>query len=205
MTPQAFNPATVVFDIPCPKPSVFLSTSETMLNFRLGYTVSTITSGVTNGVLQLIGSGASWISQIQVLANNQIIETIQSADLLHNFLLATTVSYTERYGALAIALGADTDTLNGHDINTGVLGTFFHSYSIPLLCCIGANTVDKLFQIGGLSNCQLQITMTNTVPVASFCTAYTAGTQPAISAPVLDQFSLSMKQIDIGDSTYAGK
>jgi hypothetical protein len=64
---------------------------------------------------------------------------------------------------------------------------------------IGQNTQDKWLPIGRINALQLQINISALLPVTSASTGTAVPTTlPAFGAPVLDQFSLNLKYVDIG-------
>lgn len=183
--------------------SVFLDPASTTLSFTLTYTIGTASAGVTGGSMNLIGSGSSWFDSLVLYSNNVPIETINQYGLLQNFLLANTVNQAERYGGISVAMGADTNSGNGIELAHSSAGTYRYNFTIPLLSVIGANT-DKFFPIGSINNMQLQMTTANFLPLVSYCTAYTAGSQPALTGNfTLSEFTLNMKYIDVGDMAGA--
>ena len=175
--------------------SVFLDTVNTTLSFVLTYTSSTA-SVAANGLMSLIGSGASWFDALTLYSNNTPIETINQYGLLANFLLQNTVNQSERLGGISIAMGTDSNSANGIDLATGAT-SYRYNFCIPLLSVIGVNS-DKLFPIGSVNNMQLIMTTANITPVASYCTAVT--TQPVFTTGFnLSEFQLNMKYVDVGD------
>lgn len=190
-----FNNSLITFDIPCgSSPSVFLDPRETVLSFRLTWVVTTAAAN-TGGVINLISSASSFFDNLTLYHNNTPIEIVASYNLLFANFLTANVNPSERFGAVAISLGCETSKNTGIDLPTAV-GTYYFNFSVPLISIIGLSTLDKLLPIGSISNLQLQLMTSQILPVSSFCTATT--TQPVISAPVLDQFNLSMRYIDIG-------
>jgi hypothetical protein len=179
--------------------SVFLDPNSTTLTFTLSYSVTTASS-VTNGYMNLIGSGASWFDSLVLYSNNTPIETINQYGLLQNFLLNNTVNMSDRYGGISVAMGADTNSSNGIDLAHSTLGTYRYNFCIPLCSVIGYNC-DKFIPVGALNNLQLQMTTTNQTPLVTYCTA--AATQPVFSAFTLSDFQLNMKYIDVGDMAGA--
>ena len=176
--------------------SVFLDPLSTTLSFSLTYTVSTASS-VAGGLMNLIGSGASWFDGLTLYSNNQPIETINQYGLLQNFLLQNTVNTSERNGGISVSMGADSNTANGIDLVHNTLGSYRYTFCIPLLSVIGANAGDKLFPVGSVNNLQLVMTTANITPIGSYCTAAT--TQPVFTPFTLADFNLNMKYIDVGD------
>ena len=181
--------------------SVFLDPVATTLSFTLTYTVGTASSA-TNGVMALIGSGASWFDALTLYSNNTPIETINQYGMLQNFLLQNTVNQSERIGGISIAMGADSNSANGIDLaTTGSAVTYRYNFCIPLLSVIGVNS-EKLFPVGSVNNLQLIMTTANITPIASFCTA--VATQPIFTGGFnLSEFQLNMKYIDVGDMASA--
>ena len=190
-----FNSQILAFDIPCGQGHVFLDPKETMLNFRLTWTV-TGASSATAPALNLIGSAASFFDALTIYHNNTPVEIVQNYNLLHNLLMNSSVNSSERYGGISVGCGADTNTMTGIDLPHAATNISYFNFCIPLCSIIGLNC-DKLIPVGYLQNLQLQLQTANILPVASYCTA--VATQPVISAPVLDQFTLNMKYIDVGD------
>ena len=190
----------VSFTIPCGQGNhIFLDPRDTVLNFRLSWVVGTTFSGGTGCFSNLIGSAASWFDSLTLYHNNTPLEIIQNYNILFNQMLNATVNTAERFGGCAVSFGCDTNTSTGIDLvpgNTLASGTYYYNFCIPLMSIIGLNS-DKLIPVGAIQNLQLQMMTSAQVPVSFFggSTAHTAG---SISAPVLDQFTLNMKYIDIG-------
>lgn len=194
---QAFNSQQISFDIPSGMgPSVFLDTASTTLSFRLTWTVSTASSA-TNGSVQLIGSGASFIDSLILTSNNTPIETINNYGQLFNVALNSLVNYAERYGGIT-AMGCDTNSMNGIELANASTGTFYYTFTIPLMSIIGQSTTEKYLPVGLINNLQLLLQTSASLPVTSFCTA--VATAPVFGAPVLDQFVLNLKYVDAGAS-----
>lgn len=200
-TAPTFTSQTLIFDIPAGQSSsVFMDVRETILNFRLAWSVTTASS-VTGGFLQLISSAASFIDSLTLYHNNTPIEIVASYPQLFNLLLNSSVNTSERYGNMSIGLGCDNNGMSGIDLPHAATGTYSMNFAIPLLSIIGLNGGDKLLPIGSIGNLQLQVQTSNVLPVASYCTAVT--TQPVITAPSLSEFTLNMKYIDVGDQAAA--
>jgi hypothetical protein len=81
--------------------------------------------GATNGILNLIGSFASFFDSLTLYSNNVPIEQIYNYNLLFNMMLNCSVNGSERYGSWSMA-GCDTNTYAGTDLPT-VAGTFLIS------------------------------------------------------------------------------
>ena len=176
--------------------SVFLDPTNTTLSFTLTYTIAT-PSSTTNGLMTLIGSGASWFDALTLYSNNSPIETINQYGLLQNFLLQNTVNLSERFGGISVAMGADSNSANGIDLGAVAAQTYRYNFCIPLLSVIGVNS-EKLFPVGSVNNLQLVMTTANTTPVASYCTAVT--TQAVFTGGFnLSEFQLNLKYVDVGD------
>lgn len=195
-----FTAQNISFTIPSGmSDSVFMDTVNTTLSFTLTYSTTTASS-VTAGSINIIGSGASWFDALTLYSNNTPIETINQYGLLQNYLLANTVSQSERLGGISVAMGADTNSTTGIEIAHTGTTTYRYSFCIPLISVIGVNT-DKLFPVGSVNNLQLVMTTANLMPLASYCTAVV--TQPIFSTFVLSEFQLNMKYVDVGDSAAA--
>lgn len=201
---NAFNSQTISFTIPSGNSrSVYLDPKETYLSFRLALNITTA-SNVTGPVggpygPNLIGSGQSFFDQLVLYSNNVPIETVNQYGLLSNMLLNSTVSQSERQGAVSIGMGSDSDSANGINlyVNTGATGVLYYNFCIPLISVIGINGSDKLFPIGAISNLQLQMVTASLFPMVSFCTTVTAA---GVATATLDNFSLNLKYIDIGSA-----
>lgn len=198
----AFTNQVISFTLPSGmSDSVYMSPIDTTLSFTMSYTTTTASSA-TAALLQLIGSGASWFDQLVLYSNNTPVETINQYGLLQNFLLNNTVNQAERIGGISVSMGADSSSMNGLNLGHTGTTTYRYNFSIPLLSVIGINGGDKLLPIGSLNNLQIQLTTANQHPIASYCTA--VATQPVFSTGVtLDNFSLNMKYIDVGDMASA--
>ena len=194
-----FNSQILAFDLPCGAGHVFMDPKETLLNFRLTWTVTTsgVAGSATNPLLNLIGSAASVFDAITIYHNNTPVEIVQNYNLLHNLLLNSSVNTAERYGGISVSCGADSNTNTGIDLPYAA-GTYYFNFCIPLISIIGLNC-EKLIPVGYIQNLQLQLQTAAVLPVASYCTTAGFTTQPVISAPILDQFTLNMKYIDVGD------
>lgn len=197
-----FTSQVVSFTIPSGmSPSVFLDPAATTLSFTMTYTLNATANSTTGSFMNLIGSGASWFDQLVLYSNNVPIESIGSYGPLFNFLLQNNVNVAERVGGLSISCGCDSAAgLNGIELGTAASTTYKYSFTVPLLSVIGANT-DKFFPIGSINNLQLQMTTANLVPIASYSTAVT--TTPLMGAITLNDFTLNMKYIDVGDMASA--
>ena len=177
--------------------SVFLDSNSTTLSFTMIYTVATAATGLSASAnMTLVGSAASFFDTLVLYSNNIPIETINAYGLLQNFLIANTVSSSERAGGLSICMGCDSNSVNGVDLPYAA-GTYRMNFTIPLLSVIGANCPDKFLPIGSLNNIQLQLQTANLMPITSFCTAIT--NQPVINAFSLSEFTLNLKYVDVGD------
>ena len=196
MAPTAFNSQVLNFEIPCGQgASVFLDPRETMLSFRLTWTVAQ-TGATTNSDVSVIGSGSSFFDTLQLYSNNVPIETIGNYNLLHNMLINSTVNQSERFGGCAVGFGCDVNANSGLNMSY-TAGTYYYNFCIPLISVIGLNCLDKLIPIGSIQNLVLQMQTANMLPVTSYCTSIT--TNSVVSAPILDNFTLNMKFVDIGE------
>lgn len=193
----AFNSQVVSFTIPSGmSDSVFLDPNSTTLSFTMTYTVSTASSA-TGPIFKVIGGAHAWFDQLVLYSNNTPIETINQYGMLQNFLLNNTVNASERNGGISIAMGADSNSLNGIDLAHSATGTYRYNFCIPLCSVIGFNS-DKMFPIGAINNLSLQLTTSNLYPLVSHSTAVT--TAGAIAAGItLSEFQLNLKYVDIGD------
>ena len=197
---NAFNSQTISFTIPSGNSrSVYLDPKETYLSFRLAFNVTTASNVAGEVGPNLIGSGQSFFDQLVLYSNNVPIETVNQYGILSNMLLNSTVSQSDRQGAISIGMGADADSANGTNlyVDTGATGFLYYNFCIPLLSVIGINGGDKLFPIGAISNLQLQMVTASLFPMVSFCTAVTAA---GVATASLDSFSLNLKYIDIGSA-----
>ena len=174
---------------------MFLDPRETMLSFRLTWNVTT-TGAAANSDVSVIGSGASFFDTLQLYSNNVPIETIGNYGLLHNMLINSTVNQSERFGGCAVGFGCDVNANSGLNMSY-TAGTQYYNFCIPLISVIGLNCLDKLIPIGSIQNLVLQLQTANMLPVTSYCTTIT--TNAVVSAPILDQFTLNMKFVDIGE------
>src|SRR3984957_8936532 len=116
--------------------SVFMDPQSTTLSFTLTYNVTTATTGVTGGSINLIGSGASFFDSLVLYSNNTPVETINQYGLLANYLLNNTVNVAERTGGISICMGADSNSANGIEIGHAV-GSYRYNFCIPLISVIG--------------------------------------------------------------------
>lgn len=181
--------------------SVFLDPEKTTLSFTLTYTVATamVPAANTTPLLSLVGSGASFFDQLVLYSNNTPIETINQYGLLQNFLLANTVSQSERIGGISTSMGADTNSANGIDLGTTVAKVYRYNFCIPLLSVIGVNA-SKYFPVGAVNNLQLVLTTANNTPVVSYLLGAVPTTQPVFTGGLnLSEFQLNMTYLDVGD------
>lgn len=182
---------------------LFLDPKETFLTFRMRINLAVAANGGTpaGNLHQLIGSAQSFFDSLILYSNNIPIEQINGYNLLAHQLLNATVNSAERYGGCAVALGCDTDSATGVNLAITAAGDTFYSFSIPLISIIGINGRDHLFPIGSISNLQLQMQTATNLPFATYCTAPYAN--QASGTVTLDQFSLNMKYVSIGQQSAA--
>jgi hypothetical protein len=192
-----FNSQVISFTIPSGNSnSVFIDPTHTTLNFSLTYALSTAGAGGTSLVSKLLSSAASFFDQLVLYSNNTPLEQINQYGLIQHFLLQNTVSTSERFGGISVAMGTDSNSSSGIELGVGAT-TYRYNFSIPLLSMIGVNS-DKLFPIGMLNNLQLQMTTATNLPIIFYTVG--AATQPVYSTPyTLSEFSLNLKYIDIGE------
>lgn len=194
-----FTRQRVIFKIPNGgSESVFLDPVATTLTFRMSFRITTASSGGSGPVImQLIGSGASWFDRLELHSSTgQLIERIDEYGLLQNFLLQNTVSMSERFGGIGVSMGADSNSANGIDLPHATAGTYFYSFTIPLMSIIGVNS-DKHFPIGLTKGLQLIMHTADTIPIANYCSVIPT-TQPVYSGITLDSFSLNLRYVDVG-------
>jgi hypothetical protein len=148
--------------------------------------------------MNLQSSAASFFDTLVLYSNNTPIETINGYGVLQNFLIQNSVNYSERYGGISVCMGTDTNSNTGIELAyTGAQATVYrYNFTIPLLSVIGAN-YDKLFPVGSINNLQLQMTTANLLPISSFATGAIT-TAPTFTFS-LQEFTLNMKYVDIGD------
>ncbi len=197
---QQFNNSQIIFDIPSSSPSEFLDTSETNLQFKLTVVVGTASSG-TGTKIRLLGGAHSFIDSIQVLQNNVPIETISSYGQLFTMLLNASVSFSERTGMISAFGGEDSNTANGMEMPHAATGTYYYSYTIPVLSIIGLSTTDRFIPIGCMQNMQLVVNLASQLPWTTSCTAIT--TQPVFSSITLSEFFLNLKYVVIPSAVPA--
>jgi hypothetical protein len=82
---------------------------------------------------------------------------------------------------------------------TSAVGSYYYNFSIPLISVIGLNNRDHLFPIGSISNLQLQLQTASLLPFSYH--AGTAMTTAEAGSVTLDQFSLNMKYVSIGQAS----
>ena len=182
--------------------SVFLDPASTTVSFSMNYTISTASASTTTPVFKLIGSGSSWFDSMVTYSNNVPLETVNSYGQLANFMLQNTSNMADRYGGISIAMGTDTNSANGIDLAHAATGTYKYNFCIPLLSILGANS-DKFFPIGSVNNIQIQLQTANLLPLVAWQAA-SAPTAGQISAGItLNEFTLNMKYIDVGDMAGA--
>jgi hypothetical protein len=194
-----FTQQLLAFDIPCGgSPVTFIDTTQTTINFRLVWNVTTASVGGTGAIMNIISSLASFISSIILYSNNTPLETINNYDLLHNLLLNATLNSAQRQ-ANAFQFGADSNTMTGIDLPIGTAATYYFNCSLPLVSLIGINGNSKMFPIGLLQNMQLQILTNQFMPISSYCTVVPT-TMPSATI-TLDTWSLCLKYVDLGMET----
>ena len=192
---QPFIQQLFAFDIPCGTVGTFIDPTETTLNFRFVWTVSTAQVGGAGLTCNIISSLASFISSIVLYSNNMPLETINNHDLLFHLLLSSTVNSAQREANLW-QMGASTDCYTGVDLPVSNTGTYYFNCSIPLLSLIGINGNNKLFPVGLINSLQLQVLTNQFLPISTYCT--TAPTTMPVATVTLDNWSLSMKYVDLG-------
>jgi hypothetical protein len=154
-------------------------------------------TGGAGTITKLIGSAASFIDSIVVVSNNTPIEQINGYGELFNLALNSLVSSSDRSGSIS-QMGCDINGNSGIELLSGAaIATANYYFTIPLMSIIGQNTHDKWLPIGLINALQLQVNTSALLPITSNCTT-TVTTQPVYAAPLLDQFSLNLKYIDIG-------
>lgn len=193
----AFNSTNINFVIPTGKKKQYLDAKETTVSFRCKWVVSTAHDG-SGSSMQLVSSAASWFTSALLSNGQDTIDKVDNYDILQHMLIASTVNQAERY-ALS-GMGCDNDTLTGHDIPV-TAGTYYFNYCVPLLSLIGLNSPDQLIPIGDIDGLELQLTTANNIPFATYCT--TKGSAYAANAPILDQFKLNCRIVDLGDTGEA--
>lgn len=206
-TSVAFNSTNINFVIPTGKSKQYLDAKETTVSFRCKWTVTTDVTGtdVTTASMQLISSAASWFSSAWLNNGQTNVDKVDNYDILQHMLISSTINQSERY-ALS-AMGCDTDTMTGHDLplvkNTinSITYPYYFNYCIPLLSLIGLNSPDQLIPIGEIDALELQLTTANNIPFASYSATQITGF--AVSAPILDQFKLNCRIVDVGDTGAA--
>ena len=131
-------------------------------------------------------------------------------------MLNATVNQAERYGPFSISQGCDVDSHTGINLHsTTAIGIQYFTFTVPLISIIGlstAGTSGKLFPVGSVGNLLLRLQTTSLLHFSSFATA-TAITQQPIYQVSLDNWSLNMSHINIGEisgsllkqSLYDGK
>jgi hypothetical protein len=197
----AFNQQQITFSIPSGHSnSVFIDPASTVLQGRLTYVVSTA-ANVTAPRCHIIGSMASFFESLTLYSNNTPIEQTSNYGPLYNQLMNATVNLAERSGGISVAAGADTNSYTGLDITTFTAGTYYINFAIPLLSVIGLNTRDKLFPVGSCGALMLAMQTSANLPISSYCSAIT--TAGVINNITLDQMSLNLKYVDIGESASA--
>ena len=209
----AFPSTTLFFDLPCgTSPSLFLDNRFTTLSFRATATCGTAgAAGVTSNAF--LRSGAySWFDRMYITAQNgNIIEDISEFGITNSLLCDLQLNSATR-DTLATQYGFNSDsgsnTCQGHSwagltVGAGApLATLneSHSYSIPLLSSVIGVGADKFLNIGKTNKLQLAITTCTDLPITlQTTTAFTAGNFNI----TLDNFSLNLEMVDIGQSAYS--
>lgn len=203
---NAFNSQQISFTIPSgTSRSVFMDCRETNLTFRLTIQVTAATNAAMTSH-NLISSAQSFFDSLTLYSNNIPIEQINGYNLLAHQLLTSTVNSAEKFGGCATAMGCDINTQTGVDLPNGFTtktategggaGTYYYTFSIPLISVIGLNNGDRMFPIGAVSNLQLMMQTAALLPFASLNT--TALTAQGAMTVSLDQFVLNLKYVDIG-------
>jgi len=202
--PNTFNSQLLTFTIPSgTSRDVFLDPRETFLSFRMAYTITTAGVGGTDVTNNLIGSAQSFFDSLVLYSNNTPIEQINGYNILANQLLNSTVNTAEKYGGCAVGMGCDTNSMAGVDlpiITAANLSPVYYNFSIPLISVIGLNNRDHLFPVGSISNLQLQLMTSANLPFA-FNAKTAVMTTAQVGSVTLDQFSLNMKYVSIGQAS----
>lgn len=193
----------ITFSIPSGhSSSVFIDPASTVLQGRLSYVVGEIPTGLSAGAnANIIGSMSSFFESLTLYSNNTPIEQIANYGPLFQQMLNATVNQSERFGGVAVAMGADNNTATGVDLTTSAVTTVYVNFAIPLLSIIGLNTRDKLFPVGSCGSLSLALQTASFLPISSYTSAITAA--GSITSVTLDQFSLNLKYIDIGEAASA--
>lgn len=197
---QQFNNTQLIFDIPSASPAEYIDTSETNLQFKLTVVVGTASSGTATKV-RLIGGAHSFIDSIQLLQNNVALETISSYGQLYTMILNASISYSERTGCFGGFAGTDSNSASGLEMAHAATGTYYYSFTIPILSIIGLSTTDRFFPVGLCQNLQLAVNTASALPWTSSCTAIT--TQPVYTSITLSEFFLNLKYVVIPSSVGA--
>lgn len=203
---NAFNSQQISFTIPSGQSrSVFMDCRETSLTFRLTIQVTTATNAAMTSH-NLISSAQSFFDSCTLYSNNIPVEQINGYNILAHQLLTSTVNSAEKFGGCATAMGCDINTQTGVDLPDGFtaqtatagggVGTYYYTFSIPLLSVIGLNNPDRMFPIGSVSNLMLMMQTSALLPFVSLNT--TALTGAGSMNVTLDQFVLQLKYVDIG-------
>lgn len=158
----------IQFDLPAGKRGSYIDTLTTFIRFKATYTGATLPSSTNNG--HLMGSAASYFSKLEVYGNNSNqLESIGEYGAINNQLFNLQLNDADKRG-LSTAMGFDHFLSSGYDsavaahyinFDTMHYGTTFE-YSIPLMSgVLGCLATEKLFPIGAIYGCRLEMTVDN--------------------------------------------
>ena len=151
------SPGDVVkFDIPVGRPNQFIDTSETCFQFG-------VLNNTANDAFVLDGSAYCFINRLDVLSAGQVLETIQSYNVLTNTLLDLQVSGTAACLPMSINLGTGFQASSNYDkYGKSIAKSGTGEFSVPLACSgVLGSGCSKYLPIAKVNDLRLELTMEN--------------------------------------------
>ena len=153
------SPGDVVkFDIPVGRPNQFIDTSETCFQFGVLNTSA-------NDAFYLDGSAYSVLNRLDVLSAGQVLETIQSYNVLCNTLLDLQVNGVDAALPMSINLGTGyVADANYNKYGKLIAKSGTGEFSLPLACSgVLGSGCSKYLPVGskGVNDLRLELTIEN--------------------------------------------
>ena len=153
----SFNPLDVAkFEIPTGIDGQYLDTTQTYLLFKVK------NSDPAAFPMYPDHSAASFISKIEVYSSSQLVETINSYNVLYSSLVDAQMSGNDRQAFMSITHGTDldavTDTVNFSRGGQLMLAGQTYQFAVPLISGIVGTNLNKMLPIGCLTDLRVEIT-----------------------------------------------
>ena len=153
-------PGSVVkFDLPCGTGARYLDCSETCLQFTIQNTDPTAAQS-----LALDGSAYCFLNRLDVISSGQIVETIQSYNVLANTLLDIQMGAATAFTSGSIAYGMASPSSNNVD-RTGlsIPTNGVADFNIPVMSGVIGSSCKKLLPIHALGDLRAEFTLESLV------------------------------------------